>query len=69
MRGRVDARPADRAAFARACAEGAAGSDEGLRAVVASGWSASVDRADVAEILSDLARHRELDDDAVAATF
>lgn len=70
LRPRVDAMAADRrAAFALACAEGAVGSDQGLRAALASGWSALVDQTDGAEILSDLEHSRELDEDTVATTF
>lgn len=69
LRSRVDALPVDRqAAFALACAEGAVGPDIGLLGALESGWDALVDGGDVAELLTNLGRGRELDDDSVAAT-
>ncbi|MGD8201293.1 hypothetical protein ACQE98_11575 [Ornithinimicrobium sp. W1679] len=68
-RERVDALPADRqAAFALACAAGAVGDRTGLLAALEGGWSALVDGTDVTEVVLELARGQELDDDPVAAT-
>ena len=69
LRKRVEAMPADRqAAFALACAQGAAGPDGELLASLDLGWVALVGHGDVTQALVDLERDHALDDDAVAAT-
>lgn len=69
LRSRVDALAVDRqAAFTLACAQGAVGPDVGLLGALESGWDALVGHGDVAQVLTDLERGHELDDDALAAT-
>lgn len=74
LRVRVDALPADRqAAFALACATGVVGSGAVLLAALETGWSALLDGSDaaqvaMAQVVMELARSPELDDDDVAAT-